>query len=286
MAVLDDAWHSWLALNTKRGCSAESMTEAMVEAGFEEAIAREAVRRSSAEATTSGGVAAEIVRTMPRGYRYEPSAIDRGNTLHLQNREVEVLMRCERPEIVVFGNLLSEDECERMIERSREGLRRSTIVNPDTGVAEVIQNRSSEGVWFRRGQDELIARLEQRFASLMKMPIQNGEGLQVLHYRAGGEYRPHFDYFEPKQGGSNVHLRGGGQRVATLIVYLNDVESGGETIFPEVAISVVARRGSAVYFRYMNEQRQLDPLTLHGGAPVTAGEKWIMTKWVRERPYV
>jgi prolyl 4-hydroxylase len=107
--------------------------------------------------------------------------------------------------------------------------------------------------------------------------------LQILHYAAGGEYQPHFDYFPPDQEGSMVHTSRGGQRVATLIVYLNDVESGGTTIFPEARVAVTARQGGAVYFRYMNGRGQLDPMTLHGGAPVTNGEKWIMTKWMRER---
>jgi prolyl 4-hydroxylase len=110
--------------------------------------------------------------------------------------------------------------------------------------------------------------------------------LQILHYGPTGEYRPHFDYFPPDQPGSAVHTARGGQRVATLVIYLNDVPGGGETIFPEAGLSVAAKQGGAVYFRYMNGQRQLDPLTLHGGAPVITGEKWIMTKWMRERPYV
>jgi prolyl 4-hydroxylase len=109
--------------------------------------------------------------------------------------------------------------------------------------------------------------------------------LQILHYGTTGEYRAHFDYFPPDQPGSAVHTAGGGQRVATLVIYLNDVPDGGETIFPEAGISVAAKQGGAVYFRYMNGERQLDPLTLHAGAPVLAGDKWIMTKWMRERAY-
>jgi prolyl 4-hydroxylase len=119
----------------------------------------------------------------------------------------------------------------------------------------------------------------------MNWPVENGEGLQILHYGTTGEYRPHFDYFPPDQAGSAVHTAHGGQRVATLVIYLNDVADGGETIFPEAGMSVAANKGGAVYFRYLNGQRQLDPLTLHGGAPVLGGDKWIMTKWMRERAY-
>jgi prolyl 4-hydroxylase len=119
----------------------------------------------------------------------------------------------------------------------------------------------------------------------MNWPLENGEGLQVLHYPPGAEYRPHFDYFPPDQAGSAVHTARGGQRVATLIVYLNDVADGGETVFPDAGIAVACRRGSAVYFRYMNGQRQLDPLSLHGGSPVRQGDKWIATRWMRENAH-
>jgi prolyl 4-hydroxylase len=119
----------------------------------------------------------------------------------------------------------------------------------------------------------------------MNWPVDNGEGFQILHYGVGGEYTPHFDYFPPEQPGSATHISRGGQRVSTLVMYLNDVEEGGETTFPDVGLSVSPRAGSAVYFRYFNGAGQIDPLTLHAGAPVLAGEKWIMTKWMRQFRY-
>jgi len=86
----------------------------------------------------------------------------------------------------------------------------------------------------------------------------------------------------PAAAGSAVHTARGGNGVATLVLYLNDGPNGGETYFPNAGISVAAKQGNAAYFRYMHGQRQLDPLTLHGGAPVLEGEKWITTKWARE----
>jgi prolyl 4-hydroxylase len=173
-----------------------------------------------------------------------------------------------------------------LIERARPKLKRSTTVNPDNGTEDVIANRTSEGMSFGRGQDPFLDALERRIASLMNVPVENGEGLQVLNYQVGAEYRSHFDYFPPQQADSAVHTARGGQRVETLVLSLNDVPNGGETYFPEAGIPVAARQGSAVYFRYMNGLRQPDPRTLHGGAPVLEGDKWIMTKWVRERALV
>jgi prolyl 4-hydroxylase len=293
MPVVDAAWEEWLRGNVARGCTPESMIEAMVQAGFAHEAAGAVVHKtfdrnlagSVATPAASTGTGAARARTSPQTYQYDEAPIARGNVIRAHDRDIRVLMRCERPQLIVFADVLSPQECEELIERSRHRLKRSTTVNPATGKEDVIRNRTSEGIWHQRGEDPFIEKLDRRIASLMNWPVENGEGLQILRYGPTGEYRPHFDYFPPDQPGSAVHTAQGGQRVATLVIYLNDVADGGETIFPEAGISVAARQGGAVYFRYMNGQRQLDPLTLHGGAPVLGGDKWIMTKWVRERAY-
>jgi prolyl 4-hydroxylase len=208
-----------------------------------------------------------------------------GNRIDVGDREVEVVMRCERPQVMVFANVLSSEECDEVVARSATKLKRSTIVDPKTGKEDIIERRTSEGTFFTLCEDDFIARLDKRIARLMNWPMENGEGFQILRYGVGGEYKPHFDYFPPSDPGSSVHLARGGQRVSTLVLYLNDVVEGGETIFPDVGMSVAPRKGGAVYFRYFNGRGQIDPLTLHGGAPVIAGEKWIMTKWMRQRRY-
>jgi prolyl 4-hydroxylase len=313
METLDAVWQDWLTLNVQRGCTAESMVDAMLRAGLDPVTARAAVDAhrvamagadpasvAAVDAPESPGSTAaaapaaatqRVAASAPAAagadaYRYDPAPVAAGNVIHALDRDVDVLMRCERPQLIVFGNVLSADECTQLIERSRHSMRRSTTINADDGSEDVIQNRTSEGIWFPRCVDDFIARIDQRIAALMNWPLEHGEGLQVLHYRVGGEYRPHFDYFPPGQAGSARHTARGGQRVATLIVYLNDVENGGATIFPDAGVSVSPKQGNAVYFRYRNGSGQLDPLSLHGGAPVEGGEKWIMTKWVREHPYV
>ncbi|MFL9893931.1 2OG-Fe(II) oxygenase [Paraburkholderia sp. RL17-381-BIF-C] len=291
MPVVDAAWEEWLSSNVARGCSPDSMIDAMVQAGFATDAARLAVHKTfglnpaNAAFAAAAATEAALAKAAPQTYQYDDPPVARGNVIRAYDRDVRVLMRCERPQVIVFGDVLSPDECAEMIERSRHRLKRSTTVNPDTGKEDVIRNRTSEGIWYQRGEDSFIERMDRRISSLMNWPVENGEGLQILHYGTTGEYRPHFDYFPPDQPGSAVHTAQGGQRVATLVIYLNDVPDGGETIFPEAGMSVAAQQGGAVYFRYMNGQRQLDPLTLHGGAPVLAGDKWIMTKWMRERAY-
>lgn len=102
----------------------------------------------------------------------------------------------------------------------------------------------------------------------------------MLRYAPGTEYKPHFDYFDPAQPGTASVLKRGGQRVGTIVVYLNTPEEGGATIFPEAGLSVLPVAGQAVFFSYA--QPLPSTRTLHGGAPVVRGEKWVATKWLRQ----
>lgn len=199
------------------------------------------------------------------------------------DRWVEVVLSAQRPPLWVVDGVLSSEECDELIGLARLRLQPSETVVEVTGGSQVHVARTSEGMFFQRGEYPVCQRLEQRLAELMSWPLDHGEGLQVLRYGVGAEYRPHHDYFDPEQAGTDRICRRGGQRVATVVVYLNTPESGGETVFPSAGLSVVPRKGSAVCFVYPSPVP--DTLTLHGGAPILAGEKWVATKWLRQRPF-
>ncbi|HEY1394352.1 MAG TPA: 2OG-Fe(II) oxygenase, partial [Methylibium sp.] len=190
-----------------------------------------------------------------------------------------IVMAMRNPRVVVFGELLSDEECDAIVALARQRLSRSETVDTATGGSEINASRTSEGMFFRRAENELIARVERRIAALLNWPLENGEGLQILYYRPGAEYKPHYDYFDPAQPGSAPILKRGGQRVGTLVIYLNDPVKGGGTTFPDVALEVAAVKGSAVFFSY--DKPHPTTRTLHGGAPVVEGEKWVATKWLR-----
>jgi prolyl 4-hydroxylase len=138
-------------------------------------------------------------------------------------------------------------------------------------------------MFFQRGENELVRRIEERIGRLVNWPVENGEGLQILHYTPGTEYKPHYDYFDPVEPGTPTILRRGGQRVATIVMYLSEPEKGGGTVFPDIHMEVSPKRGNAVFFSY--DRPHPSTKTLHGGSPVIAGEKWIATKWLRERRF-
>jgi prolyl 4-hydroxylase len=160
------------------------------------------------------------------------------------------------------------------------------VVDPQTGKDIVSGDRSSSGMFFRLQENALVARLDRRISELMNLPIENGEGIQILHYPAGAQSAPHFDFLVPSNPANRESLSRSGQRVSTLVTYLNDVERGGETVFPQAGWTISAQRGSAVYFEYCNSLDQLDHASLHAGNPVERGEKWVATKWMRQRRFV
>jgi prolyl 4-hydroxylase len=141
-------------------------------------------------------------------------------------------------------------------------------------------------MFFRPQENPLVARLDRRLSELMNLPIENGEGLQVLHYPEGAQFPPHFDFLQETNAANRASVARSGQRISSLITYLNDVEAGGETVFPAVGWTVFPQRGNAVYFEYCNGRGQVDHRSLHGGCPVLRGEKWVATKWMRQRQFV
>ncbi len=214
----------------------------------------------------------------------EPVPPGTPQVLQVGGREVRVLMNMRNPRVVIFGGLLSDAECDELVEQASEHLTRSKTLNNDTGDNELNDVRTSQGMFFNRGQTPLSRRIEARMAALLGWPVERGEGLQILRYGPGAEYKPHYDYFDLEHSGSSKSLVRGGQRVASLVCYLNTPSKGGGTVFPDVKLEVAPIKGNAVFFSYDRPH----PMTrsLHGGAPVIEGEKWVATKWLRERTFV
>jgi prolyl 4-hydroxylase len=279
---------SWIEHNLDRGCAPEQMIEGMIAQRFDPPIAQGLMRAFLDARATGVPLTADTVRLdLPEAaYVDDPPRMTAGNSIRVADRVVSVIARISRPFIAVLADVLSAEECEQLIALARPRLTPSTVVDPVTGENRVAEHRSSEGMFFLPGETPLIAALDARFSQLMNLPIDHGEGLQVLRYGPGTRSTPHFDFLVPRNEASEQSLRRSGQRVSSLVAYLNEVASGGETAFPHAGLSVCPQRGNAVYFEYCNARGQVDAASLHAGAPVTQGEKWAATKWMRERPFV
>jgi prolyl 4-hydroxylase len=216
----------------------------------------------------------------------ERSLLPPGPRLAFDGRSFPVLARGDAPNLALIAEVLTAAECRQLIELARPRLRPSQVVDPHTGEDVVAKYRDSVGMFFRLEETPFIAELDRRLSGLMSLPLENGEGLQVLCYRSGGSTAAHFDYLLPSNPANQASVARSGQRVSTLLIYLNDVEAGGETVFPDAGLRITPQRGNGLYFESSNSRGQLDRQSFHAGNPVLAGEKWVVTKWMRQRRFV
>lgn len=262
----------WIVSQATTGQSPADVLAAMQQAGWDEDVAIAAMEETLSQHLNSALPAAVAVPDVDL-----PGA---PRQLDLGDRQVDVVLSMQLPRVVVLSGFLSPQECDALVDAARPRLARSLTVQTQTGGEEVNADRTSQGMFFDRGETPLLQAIEARIARLVNWPVEHGEGIQVLHYRPGAEYKPHYDYFDPDQPGTPTILRRGGQRVATLVMYLNDPQAGGGTTFPDVGLEVAPRKGSVVFFNY--DRPHPATRSLHGGAPVVAGDKWVATKWLRE----
>lgn len=192
----------------------------------------------------------------------------------------------DSPRIYECPSFLEESECDQIILEAKPSLERSTVIDVNSSRSVLDNRRTSLGTFIPH-YDEIsaIQKIRKVMEKITGIPRINGEGLQVLYYSVGAEYQPHYDYFDPIFPGGAIHLRRGGQRVATVLVYLNTPEKGGETVFPKANIHIKPKKGKAILFYNLDVQGNLDSNSLHGGAPVISGEKWIATLWLRENEF-
>ncbi|XP_014519870.1 probable prolyl 4-hydroxylase 10 [Vigna radiata var. radiata] len=203
------------------------------------------------------------------------------------------------PRAFVYHNFLTKEECDYLIDVAKPNMQKSTVVDSETGKSKDSRVRTSSGTFLARGRDKVIRKIEKKLSDFTFIPVEHGEGLQVLHYEVGQKYEPHYDYFL-----DDFNTKNGGQRIATVLMYLTDVEEGGETVFPAAkgnfssvpwwnelsdcgkkGLSIKPKRGDALLFWSMKPDATLDPSSLHGGCPVIKGNKWSSTKWMRVNEY-
>jgi prolyl 4-hydroxylase len=180
-----------------------------------------------------------------------------------------------QPEVRSFDRLFTSAECSYLIERARSLLQPSVIVDPKTGQLRPHPVRTSEGAVFPWVSEDLVIHaLNRRIAAASGTDVGAGEPLQVLRYSPGQQYHPHLDALP----------FGDNQRIYTMLVYLNDGYGGGETHFTRTGLTFAGRTGDALLFRNSTPSGEPDEMTQHAGLPVVRGEKYLASRWIRERP--
>jgi len=172
---------------------------------------------------------------------------------------------------VKIPEVLTEEECAHIRRAALPRLHPSTV----GGMHQVNMNiRQSETAWLGR-EDPVVRKLIDRCLEHVDRPVENCEKLQVLRYRPGGFYKPHYDCFK----------YGDNPRMYTFIVALNENYEGGATAFPNIKQEYRLRTGDCLLFENLDNYEFMTSKAWHGGKPVTKGEKWVCNLWVHKHPF-
>ena len=287
-AAITPEIRNWVIACIEKGQSPDALLQTLIDRGIGEEAAvafmthtlEARLEELKEKAAARDAPVPDPVSAIPQPLSIEwPSVIPAGSRANL-DRDIRVMFSLDHPRVVLFQNFLSDAECDELIRLSRDRMQASHVIDMDSGSTRADSGRTSSGTAFIRGESPFIERIERRIEALLQWPYERGEALQILRYEVGQEYKPHYDYVDPTQPGAAPFLARGGQRVASLVMYLNTPQDGGGTNFPDVGFEIAAHKGCALYFSYDRPH----PMTRsrHGGMPVRAGEKWVATKWLRE----
>ncbi|XP_048851383.1 prolyl 4-hydroxylase subunit alpha-2-like [Brienomyrus brachyistius] len=183
------------------------------------------------------------------------------------------------PHIIRYHDLLSDMEIDIIKNISRLKLQRAMVLDKETGKRHASEDRVSKSAWLSEKDDGVVARISQRIADATGLEMETAEDLQVANYGIGGQYEPHYDSKLP----NDTEFLANGGRIATVLIYMSDVEMGGATVFPLIGAALKPKKGSAVFWYNLLRNGQEDERTLHAACPVLTGSKWVSNIWIRER---
>lgn len=133
--------------------------------------------------------------------------------------------------------------------------------------------------------DPFVRMIERRIDDLLGLPHSHGETVQGQRYEPGQQFHAHRDWFDPSEAYWPEQAGRAGQRSWTAMIYLNDVETGGETQFPDLGMSIAPQRGTLLAWNNMKPDGAPNFETLHAALPPVSGTKYVITKWYRARPW-
>lgn len=206
----------------------------------------------------------------------------------------------EHPRIYLYPRFIDDESAHSLVEVAEKRLAPSALALKRGETAEATKEvRTSSGTFMDTTDDPsgALARMEERIAALTMLPRAYGETWNVLRYDKTQHYHSHYDAFPEEDYGKQRS-----QRIATVLIYLTDVEEGGETTFllegegglkhlshidytscNATGIRVKPRKGDAVVFWSAFPDGSIDKHALHGGCPVIQGTKWAAVKWLRNK---
>lgn len=263
-------WGSYVPRDPVAGYAA--LTRAAALGSVEAALTRAALLATGTGVGMNVAAAIEVVRDHADR---SPLAARQLALLEAQPAGWETRTVRADPSVTVIERLLSAKECRYLIDTVGPRVQPSMVVDPATRRRVPNPMRDSHGTNVSPiDEDMVVNAINRRIAVATGTEWSAGEPLHLLRYAVGQQYKPHLDALP---GVNN-------QRCLTVLLYLNDDFTGGETWFKD-GLTVRGGVGDAIVFRNLSDDGRIDRRTEHAGLPVTAGVKWLATRWIRQRAF-
>ena len=199
-------------------------------------------------------------------------------------KPIKVEIAWPSPRITIFHDLISDEEADVLKSLAQPRLKRATVHNKSTGKLENAPYRVSKTAWLENDLPEdkngVVRRVNRRMEDATELSHDYAELQQVNNYGIGGQYEPHYDMatkhdFKVQKRSAGVT----GNRIATMLVYIDEPVAGGATIFTDSGVRLLSKKNAAAFWYNLLPNGDPDLLTRHAGCPVLAGKKWVMNKW-------
>jgi hypothetical protein len=207
----------------------------------------------------------------------------------LWSAPIELVQHHATPRVFTIKNFIPRGICNWLIKAARNNLDPATVLGASIGDAQGYDaSRNNSVMSTTHLQPDLVFQLtDMRIAAASKAPLNHQEPTNILHYARGQRFTRHYDFIvvDPdRQPALAQEVSRIGQRAMTFLIYLNDQFEGGETEFPQLDWRFKGAAGDALMFWNLSESGGCELSSLHAGLEVTKGEKWLYSKWIRQKP--
>ena len=271
METFSPDWEEWIDLNLRLGNCKQIMFQRSLDAGYSHDLLQRKIGISYAAPSLA---ASSQQRT--------DVAVSLRSAQKLNAKNLEIYR---------IDHFLSQSECAQIIATiNASELTTSSTYNASKPTERIVgSDRTSKTCYFG-GSNALIAEVESRICKTLGINNRCAEQIQGQKYEVGQEFRFHTDYFDPELLKQDNSING--QRTWTFMVYLNTVEEGGYTSFPLAFCSSAPKMGTALVWNNLhssttslnvNDFGKENRFSSHCGMPIIRGQKYILTKWFKER---
>lgn len=186
----------------------------------------------------------------------------------------------QEPYVAEYQNFLRKKQCQAILSEVPNLQFTQGTVRIEGKRQINIDQRKAFTHKIRASDPECLSQWPRRIAEWLNLPNEQWiENSLLVHYPRNGEFKVHTDVVSTADNAGSIT-----NRVATVIVYLNEDFGGGQTVFPCIRTAVTPKTGKALLFVYNYDSNEINTQTLHYGQRVDR-DKYVLIFFIRDNEY-